>query len=65
MKRELRPLDVRVAEAYESIKHIKGIPDEQKAIHALGLATTPDERWEMLVNLNRPMGFWLPLDEKK
>lgn len=40
------------------LKSVRGLTDAEKSVHALGLAATPQERWEMFENSVRSFGFW-------
>ena len=44
---------------------IRGLSDEEKSVHALGLAATPQERWDLLEARMRSFGYWKPLKRKK
>ena len=58
------PLPIRAARMLERLENypdLAGLSVEEKSVHALGLAATPEERWEMLANHNRSLGFWKPL----
>lgn len=61
----VKPLAVRAAEMLRSLEHVKGLSIEEKSVHALGLAATPDERWEILERNHRSLGFWKPLKKRK
>lgn len=47
------------------LEHLRGLSDGEKSVHALGLAATPQERWEMFENHARLSGFWKPLNRRK
>jgi hypothetical protein len=47
------------------LKNVRGLSIEEKSVHALGLAATPEERWEMFENFVRSAGYWRPLKRKK
>jgi hypothetical protein len=32
------------------LKHVRGMSDDEKSVHALGLAATPEERWQLVQN---------------
>ncbi|MGH7952829.1 MAG: hypothetical protein ACREFE_13055 [Limisphaerales bacterium] len=68
MKRKLKvlpPLPERAAKMLARLKHVRGMSDGEKSIHALGLAATPEERWKLNENLIRSLGYWKPLKRKK
>ena len=44
------PLPVRAKRMLARLKHVRGLSEDEKALHALGLAATPDERWELVQN---------------
>jgi len=35
---------------FARLKHIRGMTDDEKSLHALGLAATPEERWQLTQN---------------
>lgn len=45
--RKLPPLPVRAARVLARLKRVRGLSDAEKSVHALGLAATPQERWEL------------------
>jgi len=47
------------------LKNVRGMSDGEKSVHALGLAATPEERWQLSENLIRSLGYWKPLKRKK
>jgi hypothetical protein len=47
------------------LKKVRGLSDAEKSVHALGLAATSQERWEMLESSVRSFGYWKPLKKKK
>lgn len=49
----------------QRLKKIRGLSDEEKSVHALGLAATPQERWDLLEARMRSFGYWKPLKRKK
>jgi hypothetical protein len=59
------PLPVRAAKMLQRLKKIRGLSDEEKSVHALGLAATPQERWDLLEARMRSFGYWKPLKRKK
>ena len=56
--RKLPPLPVRAARVLARLKHVRGLSDAEKSVHALGLAATPQERWELFENSVRSFGYW-------
>ena len=46
-KKKLLPLPVRAARVLKKLKHVRGLSAAEKSVHALGLAATPQERWEI------------------
>ena len=54
------PLPVRAAKILRRLKGVRGLDDGQKSLHALGLAATPDERWELWARQMRSNGYWRP-----
>lgn len=54
----LEPLPVRAARMLARLKHVRGLDDAEKSVHALGLAATPQERWELFEASMRLWGFW-------
>jgi len=52
------PLPVRAARVLRRLKGVRGLSDEEKSVHALGLAATPQERWELFESAVRSSGFW-------
>ena len=46
----LTPLPQRAAKMLARLKHVRGMSDGEKSVHALGLAATPEERWELVHN---------------
>jgi hypothetical protein len=47
------------------LKSVRGLSDADKSVYALGLAATPEERWELVENLIRSLGYWKPLKPRK
>ena len=47
------------------LKDVPGLSIEEKSVHALGLAATPEERWEIFENFVRSAGYWQPLKKNK
>ena len=64
-RRKLEPLPVRAAKVLRRLKHVRGLSVEEKSVHALGLAATSEERWELFVDRMRSFGYWKPLKRKK
>jgi hypothetical protein len=56
--RKLLPLPVRAARVLARLKRVRGLSDAEKSVHALGLAATPQERWELFEKSVRSFGFW-------
>ena len=56
--RKLPPLPVRAARVLARLKRVRGLSDAEKSVHALGLAATPQERWELFENSVRSFGYW-------
>jgi len=46
------------------LDHVDGLTDQEKSVHALGLATTPQERWDIFERFIRSCGYWTPLKPK-
>ena len=66
MKRKLKSsLPQRAAKMMVRLKNVRGMSDGEKSVHALGLAATPEERWQLSENLIRSLGYWKPLKRKK
>lgn len=63
--KKLPPLPVRAARMLARLKHVRGLDDAEKSVHALGLAATPQERWELFENSVRSFGYWKPLKPRK
>ncbi len=42
------PLAVRAKRVLARLKHVRGQSEDEKALHALGIAATPEERWELV-----------------
>jgi len=64
VKRKLKPLPQRAAEMLARLKSVRGMTDGEKSVHALGLAATPEERWQLNENLIRSLGYWKPSKRK-
>jgi hypothetical protein len=52
-RRPKTPLAVRANRLLARLKHVRGVSEDEKALHALGLAATPEERWQLIRNHNR------------
>ena len=63
--KKLPPLPLRAARVLGRLKHVRGLSDGEKSIHALGLAATPQERWDLFENTVRSFGYWKPLRRSK
>jgi hypothetical protein len=61
----LRPLPERAARVLKRLRRVRGISLEEKSVHALGLAATPEERWAIFENFVRSAGYWRPSNSKK
>lgn len=64
-RKKLEPLPVRAAKILQRLKGVRGLSDAEKSVHALGLAATPHERWELFAARMRSLGYWKPLKRKK
>jgi len=64
-RKKLEPLPVRAAKMLRRLKHVRGLSVEEKSVHALGLAATPEERWALFEDSMRLFGYWKPLKRKK
>jgi hypothetical protein len=64
-QKKLVPLPVRAARMLKRLKNVRGISDAEKSVHALGLAATPQERWDLWEKSMRSYGYWKPLKKKK
>jgi len=63
-RRSLPPLPERAARVLARLKQVRGLTDAEKSVYALGLAATPEERWELVENLIRSLGYWKPSKRK-
>jgi hypothetical protein len=54
------PLPVRAARLLQRLRRVRGLDDGEKSLHALGLAATPEERWELWARQMRSHGYWKP-----
>ena len=61
----LPPLPQRAAKMLMRLKRVRGMSDDEKSVHALGLAATPEERWQLNEDFIRSLGYWKPLKRKK
>lgn len=52
------PLPVRAARMLKRLRRVRGLSEAEKSVHALGLAATPQERWELLEQNVRSSNFW-------
>ncbi|HEX5218449.1 MAG TPA: hypothetical protein VFZ59_02690 [Verrucomicrobiae bacterium] len=64
-RRVLQPLPQRAARMLDRLKSVRGLSDAEKSVYALGLAATPEERWELVENHVRSLGYWKPSKRKK
>ena len=63
--RKLPPLPVRAARVLARLKRVRGLSDAEKSVHALGLAATPQERWDLFEKSVRSFGYWKPSKPSK
>ena len=63
--KKLTPLPVRAARVLARLKGLRGLSDAEKSVHALGLAATPQERWDLFEESVRSFGFWKPSKRSK
>ena len=61
---KLVPLPVRAARVLRQLRHVRGLDEGEKSLHALGLAATPQERWDLWAAQMRSVGFWKPSKSK-
>ncbi len=47
------------------LQRLRGLDDGEKSVHALGLAATPQEGWDLFESHVRSFGFWRPLKKSK
>lgn len=59
-EKEQAPLPVRAASILARLQRVRGLSEEEKSVHALGLAATPQERWQLFEDRVRLFGFWKP-----
>jgi hypothetical protein len=57
-RRKLPPLPVHAARVLARLKRVRGLNDAEKSVHALGLAATPQERWDLFEKSVRSLGYW-------
>lgn len=43
-----------------AIEDAQGMDDGEKSLHALGLAASPEERWDLWEKQMRSNGYWQP-----
>jgi len=48
--KSLPPLPERAVKMLARLKRVRGMSDDEKSVHALGLAAAPEERWELAHN---------------
>ena len=58
------PLPVRAARLLKRLRHVRGLDEGEKSLHALGLAAIPEERWALWTNQMRSNGYWQPSKPK-
>jgi hypothetical protein len=63
-RRALPPLPERAARMLARLKSVRGLTDAEKSVYALGLAATPEERWNLAENFIRSLGYWKPSKRK-
>jgi hypothetical protein len=56
--KQLEPLPIRAARVLKKLKHVQGLSEAEKSVHALGLAATPQERRDLLERQVRSFGYW-------
>lgn len=49
-KQPKTPLPIRAKRMLARISRVRSLSEGEKALHALGLAATPEERWELVQN---------------
>lgn len=54
------PLALRAARMLRRLRGVRGLTQAEKSVYALGLAATPQERWELWEMQMRGAGFWKP-----
>jgi len=55
-ERPKTPLPIWAKRMLARFKHVRGLSEDEKSLHALGLAATPEERWELVQNHLRLFG---------
>ncbi|MCW5556760.1 MAG: hypothetical protein KIT22_02790 [Verrucomicrobiae bacterium] len=55
---------MRAARIFRRLRPLRGLDDGEKSLHALGLAATPQERWDLWEQQMRSAGFWKPSKRK-
>ena len=60
-KKKSTPLPVRAARILRRLRDVPGMDVQEKSVHALGLAATPQERWDLWARQMRSAGYWRPL----
>lgn len=58
-------LPVRAARMLARLAKVRGLSDAEKSVHALGLAVTPQERWDLFEKSVRSFGYWRPSRRRK
>ncbi|PYK96612.1 MAG: hypothetical protein DME19_19100 [Verrucomicrobia bacterium] len=61
----LPPLPQRAAKMLARLKRVRGMSDDEKSVHALGLAATPEERWQLNEDFLRSLGYWKPKAKRR
>jgi len=59
------PLPERAAAMLARLEGVRGLTVEERSVHALGLAATPQERWELFEKSLRSFGYWKPLKRNR
>ena len=59
------PLAVRAARMLRRLRAVRELSDAEKSVHALGLAATPQERWDLWEQQMRGAGYWKPSRQNK
>jgi hypothetical protein len=63
--KKLLPLPVRAARMLARLEGIRGLSAAEKSVHAVGLAATPQERWELFEKNLRSFNSWKRSKQKK
>jgi hypothetical protein len=50
-------MEKKVARVLRSIRHVRGLSEDEKYLFARSLAATPEERWQMHENFLRSIGL--------